>query len=168
METITLFVHRHGAEAPIEINIAITATPADLLEHPQLLPIANGLDVEATEVCIFVDEDATPLSRHRPIGEGGVRHGSRVHLSRHHEVEVEVYFMHHVAQHRFPPGARVRRVKDWAAQHFQMAGNDAIEHVLQLHGSAEAPSPGTPLSVLVRGHHCKVEFDLVPAKRVEG
>lgn len=168
MEEIVLFVHRRGAEAPIEINIAVTATAADLMAHPEISPIIIALEAEAPEVCIFVEEEAAPLPRHLLLVECGVRHGSRVHLSHHHEVEVEVYFTHRVAHHRFPPGTRVRRVKDWAVLHFGMAGNDAIEHVLQLHGTADVPSPGTPLSALLRGHHCKLAFDLVPPKRVEG
>jgi hypothetical protein len=59
-------------------------------------------------------------------------------------------------------------VKEWAANHFGLAENDAIEHVLNLHGTQEAPSPGIPLASLLHHHHYKLAFDLVPAKRVEG
>lgn len=168
MEEIVLFVHLRGTEAPVEITVAITATAADLLSRPQLnLPI-NGLEADAHSMCVFVEEESIPVQRDVPLVQGGVRHGSRIHLSRHPDVEVEIHFAHRSGHHRFPPGTRVRRVKDWAVQHFGLAGNDAIEHALQLHGTADFPSPATPLSALLRAHHQKVTFDLVPPKRIEG
>jgi hypothetical protein len=167
MEELILFVHQPEVEVPVEVTIAADATGAELLRHPKIntLPILQGTLVD---VLVFLEEESVSHSHNKPLCEGGFRHGSRVHLSRHHEVEVEVYFMHHVTRHRFSPGTRVRRVKDWAAQHFGIVPNDAAEHVLHLHGSHQAPSPATPLSALLRGHQHKLAFDLVPAKRVEG
>ena len=167
MEELILFVHRAGVEAPVEISIASSATGAELLRHPQVAALADP-DGSPLDLVIFIEEEVAPHPHGKALGDGGVRHGSRVHVCRHHEVEVEVYFMRNVAHHRFSPGTRVRRVKDWAAQHFGLIVNDAADHVLHVHGSNEAPSPATPLSALLRGHHHKLAFDLVPAKRVEG
>lgn len=168
LEEIIVFVHRDGVEAPVEIKIADTATAGDLLAHPAIGPFLVAIEIDVREVCVFVEEEAVPLPRHVPLAHRGGRHGSRIHLSHSHEVEVEVHFVGSTGSHRFAPGVRVRRVKEWAVQHFGLPGSDAIEHVLNLHGTSDMPSPGTPLSALLHGHSCRVVFDLVPAKRVEG
>jgi hypothetical protein len=79
-----------------------------------------------------------------------------------------VNFLNKSSEETFPPGTRVRRVKDWAARKFRMDPKDAAEHVLQLCKSTERPPSDTPLQQLVTGHACAVCFDLVPEKRVEG
>lgn len=172
MEEIVLFVHRPGVQEPVEITIATAATVTDLLSHPAVVAVVAELSAGGRDVFVFVEEFEEPLPPVGPIGDHGVHHGHRIHLGHLRKVEVEIYFTHRVALHDFPPGTRVRRVKEWAAKHFGLAGNDAIEHVLNLHGTAETPSPGAPLSTLLRHHHHhhhhKLAFDLVPAKRVEG
>ncbi len=168
MEEITVFVHRPGVPEPTEITISAALTVDGLLGRPELVEVVADLRVDGREVIVMVEEEAEPLPPFDPIGHRGVRHGHRIHLGHHQKVEVEIFFTHRSAHHAFPPGARVRRVKDWAATHFGLAENDAIEHVLNLHGSEETPSPGAPLSSLLRHHHHRLEFDLVPAKRVEG
>jgi hypothetical protein len=59
-------------------------------------------------------------------------------------------------------------VKHWATEGFGMSPEDAGEHVLQLTGTAERPSPGTHLGVLAHCPECHVRFDLVPNERVNG
>ena len=168
MDDITLFIHRPGIEAPIELQVGGSLTPHELIARPEIGSLVIEIGIAADEILIFVEENASPLPKHIPITHGGAKHGSRLHMSRGHEVEVDIHFVGRTAKHNFPPGTRLRRIKDWAVQHFGLAANDAIEHVLKVEGSSEIPSPGWPLSALVRGHHCKVSLDLVPAKRVEG
>jgi hypothetical protein len=168
MEPITLFVHRQGAHDLAEIAIHTDATWADLLDHPGVAAIIEAMGVDADAVTIFIDEHETPVTPHLPLNYSGARHSSRVHLTHCHKIEVEVFFQHRSACRLFAPGAKVRRVKDWTAQEFGLAKNDAIEHVLETHDSTDRPNPATPLSALAHDHHCKAAFDLVPDKRVEG
>ena len=45
---------------------------------------------------------------------------------------------------------------------------DAVEHVLQISGSASRPDEDVHLGTLTRAPVCSVSFDLVPKRRVEG
>jgi hypothetical protein len=62
----------------------------------------------------------------------------------------------------------LKTVKAWAVSAFNVPAHDAIEHVLEIHGTRDRPSISEPLSVLVQGHDCVVAFDFVPDIRVEG
>jgi hypothetical protein len=117
---------------------------------------------------VFVDdaEEHVCGERHAPVP--GLKHGGRVHVCRCRRIATTVHFLDKTTEHLFPPGVRVRAVKAWAVHHFGMDPKDAAEHVLQICNSADRPASDTPLQQLVEGHHCKVCFDLVPEKRVEG
>jgi hypothetical protein len=91
-----------------------------------------------------------------------------VHVTRCHRIKTTVHFLEKTAEHEFPPGARVRAVKEWAARIFKLDPKDAAEHVLQLCNATERPPSDTPLHQLVHGLSCDLCFDLVPEKRVEG
>jgi len=115
---------------------------------------------------VFVDEaeeqvreGATPLP--------DIRHGTRVHITRCHKIHVSVNYVNKTIEREFAPGARVRSVKRWAVHELHLDHKDAAEHVLQLCGSTERPPSDTPLHVLLR-NGCRLCFDLVPEKRVEG
>ena len=105
--------------------------------------------------------------RHEPVH--GLKHGSRVHVTRCHRIKTTVHFLDKTAEHEFPPGARVRAVKEWAVHTFKLSPKDAAEHVLQLCNSTERPPSDTPLAPTRRmATAATLCFDLVPEKRVEG
>jgi hypothetical protein len=163
MSKLIVFVHVHGRPGLIEAEIPDNATLAELQEVLR----AAAVEIDA-EMLVFVEdaEHHHPGDSHKPID--GLRRGCRIHITRCRRIKTTVNFQHHSAEHEFPPGARLRVVKEWAVHHFKMAPQDAAEHVLQLCGSTERPATDTPLQQLVHGHHCGVCFDLVPEKRVEG
>jgi hypothetical protein len=94
--------------------------------------------------------------------------GVKVHVHRCHHVVVSVSFNGKVKEHRFAPAAMVARVKRWATEAFGMSPEEAAEHVLQLTGTTDRPSPGTHLGTLATHPKCQVSFDLVPNERVNG
>jgi hypothetical protein len=49
-----------------------------------------------------------------------------------------------------------------------MDPGDAAEHVLQLTGTADRPDADTHIGALASCPDCRLAFDLVPLKRVEG
>lgn len=163
MSAIAIFVQVHGKPDLKEIELAETATRAEL--HALLEKL--GIKIDA-ETFVFLDE--AEVHDHGEAHERlpGLKHGCRIHVSRCKQIETTVHFLDQTATHRFAPGTRVRVVKAWAAHHFRVNPKDAAEHVLQLCKSTERPSSDTPLHQLVHGHGCAVCFDFVPEKRVEG
>lgn len=161
MSTIVLFVQEHGAADAKEVEIALAASFADLLG-------ATAGPEQRDEVLIFVDEAEEPVGIDVLVEQSGAVHGSRVHVSRCRDVEVTVHYQDKTEGRRFPPGAKVHRVKHWAVHKFGLARTDAAEHVLQICGGTERPSGGTPLHTLLAPGSCALCFDLVPEKRVEG
>jgi hypothetical protein len=158
-----VFIQAHGSSKIAEAELAAAATIGEL--HDALK--AAGIEIDA-ETFIFIDdaEEHVHGAHHEPVH--ALRHGGRVHVTRCRRIKTTVHFLDKTAEHEFQPGARVRRVKEWAAHTFKMNPKDAAEHVLQLCGSTERPSSDTPLHQLVHDHECKLCFDLVPEKRVEG
>ena len=169
MSKFIVFIHAHGRPGVLEAELPATATVGEL--HDALA--AAGVELGA-ETHIFIDEAEGNLAgeRHDPVH--GLKHGCRVHVCRCRRIATTVHFLEKTAERDFSPGARVRKVKDWAVHHFELNPKDAAEHVLQLCSSAERPPSDTPLHQLVtaqgrnHGHTCKLCFDLVPDKRVEG
>ena len=163
MSKIIAFIQVQGRPGIFETEVSPTATVGEI--HDALE--AKGIKVEA-ESFVFVDdaEEHLPRERHHPVH--GCKRGCRIHVSRCRRIKVTVNFTHKTAEREFPPGARVRAVKEWAVRKFEMSPQDAAEHVLQLCGSTERPATDTPLVQLTHGHSCSVCFDLVPEKRVEG
>jgi hypothetical protein len=163
MSKTIVFIQAHGRPGIIEVELSQAATLGEL--HDALA--TSGITVDA-ETFIFIDEaeEHAQGERHEPVR--GLKHGCRIHVSRCKRINVTVNFLDKSEAHEFPPGARVRAVKEWAAHKFHMDPKDAAEHVLQLCKSTERPSSDTPLHQLVHDHDCAVCFDLVPEKRVEG
>jgi hypothetical protein len=163
MSKVIVFVQVHGRPGLIEAEVSPNATLGELHE----LLSAVGIPV-GPELLVFV-EDAEHHHSGKPDHPiGGIKRGCRIHVTRCRRIKTTVNFMHQSAEHEFPPGVRLRAVKEWAVHQFKMAPQDAAEHVLQLCGSIERPAGDTPLQQLVQGHNCSVCFDLVPEKRVEG
>lgn len=161
MSNIIVFIQRHGSRDAEEREIALSARLSELLE-------GFGATGPNDEVLIFVDEREEPFGREVCIADTGARHGSRMHVSRCRHVEVTAHYQERTETHRFAPGTKVHRVKQWAVRTFKLAETDATEHVLQLCGSTERPAGDTPLHTLLAHGSCDLCFDLVPEKRVEG
>ena len=112
----------------------------------QLVPVSDRL-------CAALDEnEEIPFDRFRPA------------LGRHFEQVLDGS-----KGYEFSPATTVADVKKFAAiREFGMKPADAAEHVLQFSGSAERPEPETHVGTLVSCPDCRISFDLVPHKRVEG
>ena len=164
MSEIIIIIQEHGhAEPRGELTLAAEALVGDL--HDALR--AAGVAVD-DETIVFVDEIEEPLPKERHHRAHHLRHGSRVHVGRVREVHVGVNFMARTIERRFSPGARVAGVKKWAVKELGVPATDAAEHVLQIHGTADKPSPDTPIHQLAHRHGHRLDFDFVPEKRVEG
>lgn len=177
MSTLIVFIQVHGRPGVLEAQLPAAATVGEL--HDALA--ASGVQLDA-ETFVFIDEAEGHLGgeRHEPVH--GLKHGCRIHICLCKHIRTTVHYLEKTAERDFPPGARVRRVKEWAVHRFELNPKDAAEHVLQLCKSTERPSSDTPLQQLVTdqghedGHHhghghdhaCTLCFDLVPDKRVEG
>jgi hypothetical protein len=163
MSKISVFIQAHGRPGILEAELSQTATLGEL--HDALT--ALGITIDG-ETFIFIDdaEEQAQGPRHEPLP--GLKHGCRIHVSHCRRIKTTANFLNKTAEREFPPGARVRAVKEWAVHKFEMNSKDAAEHVLQVCNSTERPVSDTPLHQLVHGHGCAVCFDLVPEKRVEG
>jgi hypothetical protein len=163
MSNVLIFIQAHDRPEILETEISAVATVGELHDALEVL----GITVDA-ETFIFVDEveEHEHMERHEPLRN--VKHGSRVHVGRCKRIATTVNFLDKSKVREFPPGARVRAVKEWAAHVFDMGPKDAAEHVLQLCNSTDRPPTDTPLHQLIHGHDCALCFDLVPEKRVEG
>jgi hypothetical protein len=140
------------------------------------MPIGDILDALAQlgiapepDMMLFVedDEDGYGLAD-RKAKVKGIKRGCRIHIGRCRNIAVSVNFLERTIEHKFAPGARVRKVKAWAVEKLKIEPKDACEHVLRLCGSTREPATDTPLHELTNGHECSLCFDLVPVKRVEG
>jgi hypothetical protein len=161
--SITVFVatqyHDRMVEVELPDNASIEIIHASVKEA--------GIEIEE-DVILFHDEDDEPIHWNGPKRPDHIKHGAKLHLTRCRKIEVTIHFLDKTEWHSFAPGARVRRVKAWAAKHFKLAERDAAEHVLQLCNSTNRPPTDTPLHKLAKRGHCAVCFDLVPEVRVEG
>ncbi len=163
MKQNIIFIQVHERPGVIEAQVVEAATLGDLRKAIE----AAGVLLDA-ELHIFLDEAEEPLLGDHGQPIHGLRHGSRVHLSRCKRIKTTVHYLERTSEHEFAPGARVRAVKAWAAHTFKLSPKDAAEHVLQICKSTQRPAADTPLHELVSGHHCALCFDFVPEKRVEG
>ncbi len=161
MSNVIVFLQQHGSSHAEELEIALSSTLAELIAASKIKSLGD-------DVLIFIDERDEPLGRDVRLEHCGAKHGSRIHASRCRHVDVTVHYQERTETHRFAPGAKVHRVKQWAVHEFKLAETDAIEHVLQICGGTERPAGDTPLHTLLAHGSCALCFDLVPEKRVEG
>ena len=162
MSKTIIFIQAEGKPGITEAGITIPATVRDLHEVFKM----HGIDFEGFDV--FIDEAEAPVPHDAKAMVEGLKHGSRVHLTRCKKIKVTVHYMDRTIKRAFAPGNRVRTVKQWAVREFKFNPTDAGEHVLQLCNSTTQPPTDTALAELVSGHSCDICFDLVPEKRVEG
>jgi hypothetical protein len=116
---------------------------------------------------LFLEDADEPIDLGKRLRDVSGSKGVKVHVHRCRHIEVSVTF-NGTKERAFPPPATVARVKRWATDAFHMSPEDAGEHVLQLAGTTERPSPGTHLGTLTAHPQCRVRFDLVPNERVNG
>lgn len=174
MSKIIVFVQVHGQGGVLEAELSDGATLRELRATLK----AAGIDL-VPESFIFIDESEEHVCGEEDSRVGGLRHGCRIHICRCKHITTTVHYLEKSVEREFPPGARVRVVKNWAIRSFDLNSKDAAEHVLQICKSADRPSTDTPLHQLLmdcsnnhedqgHGRHCALCFDLVPDKRVEG
>lgn len=131
-----------------------------------LLIEKHGFDAA---VLVFLEDEDEPVDELIILRERAGHSGIKAHLHRCRHVAVAVTFNGETVNHQFGPGTTVARVKRWAAEHkFGMTEEEASEHVLQIVGTQDRPSPGTHLGALVTCPVCRIAFDLVPDQRING
>lgn len=121
------------------------------------------------EFHVFAEESDIPLKHGDKLPEREDGQPVRLHVHRCRRIEVAVTFNGATEERSFGPGTPIAAVKKWAAiKAFGMDPGDAAEHVLQLAGTSDRPEPDTHIGTLVSCPDCRIAFDLVPLKRVEG
>jgi|SRR6267154_860325 len=162
MTTISVFYQGEGVNGFERLETAAGGTLADV--HRAILG-KHGL---AADVLLFLEEAEEPAEPSTPLVDLTGPKGLKVHVHRCRRIEVSVTF-NSTREHAFAPSATIARVKRWATETaFPMSPEEAGEHVLQISGTDERPSPGTHLGTLTSCPACRVSFDLVPNERVNG
>jgi hypothetical protein len=164
MEKIPAFFQVQDKPDIFEVELRPDMAVGDIID----LLAQHGVKPE-TGMFLFVedDEDGHDLAD-RKTKVKGIKRGCRIHIGRCRKIAVSVNFLERTIEHKFAPGARVRKVKAWAVDKLKIDPKDAGEHVLRLCGTTREPATDTPLHELTQGRECSVCFDLVPVKRVEG
>ncbi len=117
---------------------------------------------------IFLEDGDEPIMDDCTIRNFAKSGAVKIHFHRRRSVEVKVMFNGESVGRRFPVSATIARVKKWAAERkFGMSKEEASEHVLQVSGSHDRPSPGVNLGTLVDCDN-PICVDLVPDERVNG
>ena len=121
------------------------------------------------DVLVFVEDIDEPIGDAVPLKEHATPKGLKVHLHRLRQLKITVTFNGKRVERLFGPGTTIARVKRWAAEdEFGMSPGDAGEHVLQIAGTHDRPSPGTHIGTLSADMVRTLPFDLVPDERVNG
>jgi hypothetical protein len=120
------------------------------------------------DAALFVEDDDGDVDEAKTVGAIATPAGAKLHVHRCRRVLATVAFAGKLLEHKFGPGATVARVKHWAAQELGMSQEDAGEHVLQITGTQDRPTPSTHIGTLAKCPACRVAFDLVPDERVNG
>lgn len=128
-----------------------------------LPPEAHGVEIH-----IFAEDDDEHHENHHKVEHIKKAHGTRVHLHRCEYVAVTVRFSGQAISHEFRPGTTIGHTHQWAGQKLGMQPNDVAEHVLQVVGSNEQPDVDMHIGTLTKHPACSVEFDFVPAHRING
>ncbi|HMP07228.1 MAG TPA: hypothetical protein PJ982_12825 [Lacipirellulaceae bacterium] len=163
MKNIDVFYQVEGVagieHAEFPGNTTLAALKAQLAKKHGL-----GADVLA-----FVEDGEEPADNGKHLGQIAEATGVKLHLHRCRRIEVTVTFNNETVDDKFAPGTTVARVKRWAAEKkFGMSPEETGEHVLQLAGAKDRPSPSTHIGALVKHGKCALAFDLVPDERVNG
>lgn len=165
-KSIELFLQGEGIQ-----DIKLIRVPPDCTVH-ELIEKAlaeSGIPHHETEgVFLFIEDHDEDLNLDASLGKAGIGHRHRIHCHRCRRIEVTVNFNGVSKLHTFSPSTTIKRIKHWADDQFGLKGVDATEHALQICGTNTRPDEDVHVGSLVRYPNCKVCFDLVPKKRVEG
>lgn len=163
MKTIDVFFQGEGLGEVKHLEIEADATFAVLKAR---LTEDHGC---RPDVLVFLEDKDDPIADLAKIAEHATPQGLKVHLHRLRQVKVTVTFNGKTVEGEFCPSATIMRVKRWAAEkEFGMSADEAGEHVLQIAGTHDRPSPGTHIGALSDGKVRVLDFDLVPDERVQG
>lgn len=163
METIDIFYQGHGIREIEHIEIAADHTVAAV---KALLIEKHGCE---SDIFVFAEDHDGVVEEHITIRDLAGPAGAKLHLHHCRHIDVSVNFAGRTVTHQFGPGTTVAKVKHWAAvKQFGMTPDEAGEHVLQIAGTKDRPSPGTHIGTLTACPACSVRFDLVPDQRVNG
>ena len=163
MKTIDVFYQGEGLGEVGHLEIEAGATFAALKAR---LAEKHGFRLD---VRVFLEDEDDPIGDLTEIAKHATPRGLKVHLHRRRRVRVTVTFNGKTVERHFSPSATVARVKRWAAvREFGMSADEAGEHVLQITGTHDRPTPGTHIGALHDRRVRVVAFDLVPDERVQG
>lgn len=165
-ETIEIFLQGEGVPEIQLVHVPHDSTVREMIAaaHATGLRLCGG----AEEIIVLIENSDRELELDISLEEAGIRHRHRIHCHRCREVKVSVNFNGEAKSDSFPTSMVVAKVKRWADDKFGLKGVDATEHALQICGTNKRPDEDTHIGSLVEYPHCKVCFDLVPKKRVEG
>lgn len=147
------------------VELGVDDTVKELLEAAAKF---RSEEIEG-EFLAFVEGGDEPIAVVDKLPENEDRQPVPIQVHRCRRVLVTVTFNGQSKGHEFSPAKTVADVKNFAAiREFGMKPADAAEHVLKFSDSEERPEPETHIGALVSCPDCRVVFDLVPHKRVEG
>jgi hypothetical protein len=162
MSHIEVFYQVEGVR-PVQ---RIEATSEETLAVIKIrIAAAHGLGADTR---VFAEDAEDALDEASTLGSIATGHGARVHVHRCHRIAVTVSFAGRAVERAFGPGTTVAHVKRWAVDKLGMSKEDATEHVLQIAGTHDRPTPSTHIGTLVHCPHCQIAFDLVADERVQG
>jgi hypothetical protein len=165
-ETMEIFLQGEGVPEIQIVHVPIESTVRDIIvaAHSGGIHLSGGPE----ELVVLIEDSDRELELDIRLKDAGIGHRHRLHCHRCRQVEVTVNFNGTSKSHSFPPSKTVAKVKRWADDKFELKGVDATEHALQICGTNKRPDEDTHIGSLVEYPNCKLCFDLVPKKRVEG
>lgn len=162
MEHVTVFYQAEGLAAIEVIEVSPDTTVGALRE---LLVQKHGW---TSEVVLFAEDVDDELDAVIILSDVAGDTGAKVHAHRCRNVGVQVTFNGVTRPYDYKPSATIARIKHRAAMDFGLSEEAAAEHVLQIKGTTDQPTPGTHVGALVRHPQCSIAFDLIPKMRVQG
>ncbi len=163
MKHINIFYQVEGTRGQQHLEAPPEETLAQL---KQRIAEKHGI-TDAAMLLVIEDADEPP---DETVTVGAIATGGGLKANVHHcaRIMVKIAFGARMLEHTFGPGTTIARVKNWAAKELGMSDEDVGEHVLQLTGSHDRPTPSTHIGALASHPDCRISFDLVANERVQG
>ncbi len=165
-KTIELFLQGEGINDVKLIRVPHDCKVRELIEKIQAE--MGAAQSQTGEMFLLLEDHDNELHSDASLNEAGIGHRHRIHCHRCRRIDVTVNFNGESKSHTFSPSSTIKKVKRWADEQFKLKGVDATEHALQLCGTNTRPDEDVHIGSIVRSPNCKLCFDLVPKKRVEG